>query len=87
MSEWGKIGVTVLCSAIGSAMTAAFLVWNLLQDHETRLQVLDMQLLSVKETVGVHIRWYETQHESIIKKLTEIQVDIGRIQGGRGNGR
>lgn len=87
MSEWGKVGITILCSALGSALSASLLVWNLLQDHESKLRVLEVKLLSVKENVDAHVKLHEAQYDFIVKRLTEIQVDIGRIQGERKNGR
>lgn len=83
MSEWGKVGITILCSALGSALSASLLVWNLLQDHESKLRVLEVKLLSVKENADAHVKWSEAQYDLIVKKLTEIQVDIGRIQGAK----
>lgn len=83
MSEWGKVGITILCSALGSALSASLLVWNLLQDHESKLRVLEVKLLSVKENVDAHVKWGEAQYDFIVKKLTEIQVDIGRMQGAK----
>lgn len=83
MSEWGKIGITVLCSALGSALSASLLVWNLLQDHESKLRVQEVKLLSAKENFDAHVKWGEAQSDFIIKKLTEIQVDVGRIQGSK----
>lgn len=81
MSDWIKI----ISSIIGSAIGAAFLVWNLLQAHESRLNIMDVRMASQKEIIDTHIKIHETQYESIASKLTEIQVDIGRIQGSRGS--
>lgn len=86
MSEWGKIGITILFSVMGSALSASFIVWNLIQDHETRLRLLDAKAYTMKEAMDTHIRWHNEQYDTINRKLTDIQVDIGRIQGIR-NGR
>lgn len=83
MSEWRKVVITILCSALGSALSASLLVWNLLQDHESKLRVLEVKLLSVKENVDAHVARSSSKYDFIVKKLTEIQVDIGRIQGAK----
>lgn len=86
-NEWVKLGITLMVSSLSSAIGASIIVWNLLQDHEVRIQVIDAKIVTMKESLDGHTRWHETQYDTITRKLTEIQVDIGRIQGERKNGR
>lgn len=83
VNEWTKIAVTITCSVIGSALTAALLVFNLLKDHEAKLLVLDVKFSEMEKSFIGHDTWHKTQYDLIARKLTEIQVDIGRIQGSR----
>lgn len=83
VNEWAKIVVTILCSVVGSALTASILVWNLLKDHEAKLMILDVKFSEIEKAFISHDTWHKTQYDLIASKLTEIQVDIGRIQGAR----
>lgn len=83
MNEWVKIAVTLAISVTGSALTASIIVWNLIQNHEAKIMILDVRFSEMEKSLLAHDTWHKTQYELISKKLTDIQVDIGRIQGAR----
>lgn len=83
VSDWVKVLVTVVFSGASSVAGVWFLTWNLLQDHERKLEGLNIRMLFIKEQLDGHTQWHKAQYDTIEKKLTEIQVDIGRIQGAR----
>lgn len=87
VSEWVKISIAIVFSALGSAVSASLLVWNLIQDHEAKLRVLEVRMMAMEKSLDGQAKWHEAQYEQIAKKLTDIQVDIGRIQGARDGGR
>lgn len=87
MSEWARVAVTVICSVLGSALSAGLLVWNLLNDHESRLRLLDLRMITVEKGIEVHMKAHAEHIALISGQLTDIKVEIGRIQGARNGGR
>lgn len=64
MNDWLKLGVTILGFGI--------ITWSAVQQHEYRLDKLEHSL-------EVHLDKHEEQNAALIKGITQLQIDVGRL--------
>ncbi|MGI9192357.1 MAG: hypothetical protein ACR2IL_09545 [Chitinophagaceae bacterium] len=73
MTDWMKI--------IGTVIAACFLVWNMVQTHEYRIDQLEDSFKS-------HLDKHDDQYKEIQKSLREIDITLTRLTtSNNGNGR
>jgi hypothetical protein len=68
MTDWLKI--------LGTVMAAVFVVWNMVQQHEYRLNLLES---GFKE----HLDKHDDQYREIQKSLRDIDLTLSRITAAR----
>jgi hypothetical protein len=68
MTDWLKI--------LGTVMAAVFVVWNMVQQHEYRLNLLES---GFKEQLDKH----DDQYREIQKSLREIDLTLTRLTAPR----
>lgn len=66
MSEWVKLGLTLLGFAV--------ITWASVQQHEYRLTKIESSLTD-------HLKKHDEQNEQLQRLLTQIQVDLGKLAG------
>ena len=64
MTDWLKI--------LGTVMAAVFVVWNMVQQHEYRIEKLEHSL-------DQHLLKHDEQYNKIQQTLLDIQLKLGRL--------